>query len=162
MTNVAELHITVGIPGCGKSTWCEREKEASGAGIYSSDELRAELLGDATRQDANQNVFKILQDRVAKALENGWPCIVDATNLRPKYRKVWLDMALDLEVPAYAQRFWVSEDFEECQRRNLARERVVPLDVMERFHDQFNLHCSFGTLQKEGWVVRTVPDDIDR
>ncbi len=156
MGGAAELHITVGIPGCGKSTWCEEQKEDSAWGIYSSDELRAELLGDATRQDANRDIFSILRLRIMAALEGGWPCVVDATNLRPKFRKPWMDLALGLEVPAYAHRFRISEDFETCQRRNLARERVVPKDVMERFHDQFNLNCSVGTLEKEGWVVYEV------
>lgn len=148
-----ELRITVGIPGCGKSTWCEQQ---DGFVVLSSDALRIELLGDVARQDANRYIFEELENRAILALSKDKNVIVDATNLQPKNRKGWMNKAEALEVPAYAYRFEVSEDYAECQARNLARERQVPEDVMKRFHNLFNQNCSVETLEREGWIVSEV------
>lgn len=150
---MTELRITVGIPGCGKSTWCEQQ---DGFLTLSSDALRIELLGDVARQDANREIFAQLENRAVIALNKGESVIIDATNLQPKNRKGWMQKAELMEVPAYAYRFEVSEDYAECQARNLARERQVPEDVMKRFHNLFNLNCSVETLEREGWVVSEV------
>jgi len=148
-----ELHITVGIPGCGKSTFADEYGSQTGAIVISSDKLREELTGDAEDQTRNRDLFGIMHQRVRTILDEGYSVVVDATNLKPEYRKNLMDIALDLEVPAYAHWFGVSMDFDTCQGRNLARERVVPEHVMKRFHKMFYSSCAPFQLKEEGWVV---------
>lgn len=149
----ATLHVTVGIPGSGKSTWATNEAIEHGMSHLSSDIIRKELTGDETNQDANNQVFRTLHARIRQHLENGWSVIVDATNLKAANRKKLLDIADRVEVPAYAHRFAISLDYDECQKRNLARTRVVPEDVMRRFHQGFVDNCTTIQLEEEGWVV---------
>jgi predicted kinase len=149
-----ELHITVGIPGCGKSTFADEYGSQTGAIVVSSDKLREELTGNVEDQSRNRDLFGILHQRVSTILDEGYSVLVDATNLKPEYRKNLMAIALDLEVPAYAHWFEVSLDYSACQTRNLARERVVPERVMKRFHKAFCLDCTPATLGDEGWVVK--------
>lgn len=152
--SVGALYITVGIPGCGKSTFIESRTNDEGWTIISTDLIRQELTGDMSDQSRNDEVFEIFYERIRRTLEAGWPVIVDATNLRQKYRDVLLGVAYLVGVEhLYAYRFAISNDFETCQQRNLSRGRVVPEDVMRRFHKNFLEECDADQLEREGWQV---------
>ncbi len=146
-----ELHITVGIPGCGKSTFADVYGSQTGAIVISSDKLREELTGDVEDQSRNRDLFGIMHQRIRACLYEGYSVLVDATNLKPEYRKDLMDIADDLEVVGYAHVFSISASFDTCQARNLARERVVPEHVMKRFWKMFLASCP--TLEDEGWIV---------
>lgn len=150
-----ELHITVGIPGCGKSTFADEYGSQTGAIVVSSDKLREELTGDVEDQSRNRDLFGIMHQRIRACLYEGYSVLVDATNLKPEYRKDLMDICDDLEVVGYAHRFGVSQDFNTCQLRNLGRERVVPEHVMRRFWGMFTTQCARSVLEKEGWIVES-------
>ena len=59
--------MLVGIPGSGKSTWAENNKDIVNEVIQSSDELRKEL-GDINDQSKNEEVFNILHKRIKEDL----------------------------------------------------------------------------------------------
>ena len=148
------LLVTVGIPGCGKST-CLDQMLTSGTVdiVVSTDKIREQLTGDASNQDANGEVFRRMHGRIRAALSVGTLNVaVDATNLRPQDRATVKSFA-GPGVRAVALRFSDSEDFVTCQQRNSARDRVVPDDVMERFYQRFMQDCSVETLLSEGWKV---------
>lgn len=152
------LTITVGIPGCGKSTLAEKLKaDGTVDVILSSDAIREELTGDAENQDANARVFSTLFHRVEAALEQKLNVLVDATNLKPTYRRRLNEIAAELvwtpAIERVALLFMDSLDFDLCQARNLARERVVPEFVMRRFHDAFLQNCTPSQLKAEYWTV---------
>ena len=152
------LTITVGIPGCGKSTLAEKLKaEGTIDVILSSDDIRQELTGDIENQDANAQVFKTLYRRVEGGLAQDLNVLVDATNLKPSYRRHLNEIAAGIRwTPAIERQallFLDSFDFDLCQARNLARERVVPEFVMRRFHEQFVQGCTPEQLKAEFWTV---------
>lgn len=150
------IYVAVGIPGCGKSTYAERLLTNGTIDVVvSSDKIREQLTGDATDQTRNNNVFDVLHGRVRAALSVGLDVLVDATNLRPRDRQRLLNYTQDGDV-ALALRFSDSENFLLCQQRNKGRERVVPDDVMERFHRTFLQDCNVETLLAEGWKVVSV------
>lgn len=148
------LHITVGIPGCGKSTYVERmSPRYESWEILSSDDIREELTGSVDDQTANRAVFYVINKCARLLLAYGHDVVIDATNLRPNYRKDLLQIAKDCDATPWAIRFDDSEDFDLCQGRNLNRTRIVPLDIMQRFHSTFMEECSKEQLREEGWVV---------
>ena len=79
------LFMGVGIPGSGKSTWLENNKEEYNYTIHSSDSIR-EQLGDINDQSKNSQVFETLHNRIKTDLLNGKSVAMDATNLSRKKR----------------------------------------------------------------------------
>ena len=72
--------MCVGIPGTGKSTWLENNKEELNFIIHSSDAIREEL-GDVNDQSKNELVFNTLHKRIKEDLLNG-------KNVRSEERRV--------------------------------------------------------------------------
>lgn len=97
----------VGLPGCGKSTLA---KKMSGGkiDILSSDEMRAELGTGEDDQSVSYIVFKQLQNRLVKLIENNKSVIVDSTNLSIKKRKFYIEVAKKYNVDIYAYYFELS------------------------------------------------------
>jgi predicted kinase len=119
--------LTIGLPGSGKSTWFKRR----GVTPLSSDMLRALLFDDATEQRYQHLVFSTMRSLLrARLLAHMTWNYVDATNLSPKERRHWVQMARSFGYEVHAVLFDVP--IEVCMERNRRRERVVPEDVMQR------------------------------
>ena len=65
---MSKLFMLIGIPGSGKSTASQKLSEIYNAPIYSSDDIRKELYGDASVQDNPKKVFDILHKRIIEGL----------------------------------------------------------------------------------------------
>ena len=153
------MHIMVGVPGSGKSTLARRLLTGDMAsGIYSSDAIRREFWGDeelyAGSKNHNKIVFDELNDRVLACLAVGGSPLIDATNLIPNLRQQWKDLADEYNVFPFAWR--MALPFEKAKERNLMRDRVVPIEVMEAMQEKFEQFCSEETLTNEGWAVISV------
>ncbi|MBI4749796.1 MAG: AAA family ATPase [Acidobacteria bacterium] len=147
------LWVVSGIPGSGKSTWISTftATATSPIVIVSTDDLRAELLGDATDQGANLKIFKTAHSRVRRALRAGISVIFDATNLLKKHRsQVW---RIGRTCGARSIAVVLATPFSEALRRNQTRSRQVPEAVIARFFLQWQR----PTLSEadERWVVET-------
>lgn len=153
----AALTITVGIPGSGKSRYAAATlQDGEFDVVFSTDEIRQELTGDMTSMERNQDVFKLLRRRVDDALVAGLRVLVDATNLLPAFRADFLEIAKVTDAPTWAVVFGDSWDYDLCQSRNVARDRVVPEDVMKKMHADFMEHCRIAVLHMEGWQLEIV------
>ena len=84
------LTMLVGVAGSGKSTIAKQIAQKTGAHIYSSDAIRAEIYGDENCQKNPGRVFDILHQRVCRDLRDGYDVIYDATNLNCKRRMGFL------------------------------------------------------------------------
>lgn len=89
--NLHTLVLMVGPSGAGKSTvittfFDEHE-------VVSSDGIRAELLGDFRIQSNQGDVWDEVHRRVRQKLSFGQRAVVDATNLRARDRRPFIDMA---------------------------------------------------------------------
>jgi predicted kinase len=119
--------VLVGLPGCGKSTWLERQ----GIVGISSDWIRQVLADDATDQTIHARAFLTMRYLLRHRLAIGRPVsYVDATHLTPEERRPYIQIgqwygcdveALYFDVPLAV-----------CRDRNLRRNRVVPEEAMER------------------------------
>jgi predicted kinase len=119
--------LAIGLPGSGKTTWFKRR----GVTPLSSDMLRTILFDNITEQRYQSLVFSTLRSLLRARLVARMPWnYVDATNLSPKERKQWIQMARSLGYEVQAVFFDVP--LEVCLDRNRRRERVVPEDVMRR------------------------------
>ena len=116
--------LLVGLPGSGKSTWLKGKE-----GVLSTDALRELLLDDADNQHHNRLVFRVLRDLLKQRLEIAREVTyVDATNLTPYERRPYIMLADSWGAEIEAVFFDVP--MAECIRRNRARGRVVPEDVI--------------------------------
>lgn len=121
--------VLIGIPGSGKSTWAA----AQGATVISSDALRLLLSGNEENQAIHGKVFATMRYLLRTRLEIGAsPTIIDATNLRRRDRKKWLQLAKKHDAIIEAMHFDVA--LETALERNAARTRQVPEEIIRSMH----------------------------
>ena len=129
------LVVLVGPSYSGKSTVCEffkryyKEQELP-MYVICPDDIREELLGDASDQSNGKMIFETAYERVDKALNSPLNTVFfDATSLTPARRKPPIEIAKKHRVSCFAV---VMPDFteEELTARVATRERKVPLDVV--------------------------------
>lgn len=147
-----EIILLIGLPGSGKSTLAERHaKNRKHAVIISSDKIREELYGDEATQGDNNKIFSLVRERAKEALRNCKDVIIDATNLTVKDRSVYFDIAKTYDATVTGILFDIP--VEECKRRNLKRDRVVPdfvYDKMMKRYEQPQLSEGFVMLIRYG------------
>lgn len=94
------MYVLIGLPGAGKSTWCEKTK----LDTVSRDTIRAELgycnEGDKVVLSPEQEgeVTKVFNERLVKLLSEGKNVVVDNLNLKKKYRAVLKETVKGLDI----------------------------------------------------------------
>lgn len=139
----------VGIPGSGKTEKAKQLTKEYNAVYLASDEIRAELLGDASDQSKNSDVFEVMYKRTCEALSNGKSVIYDATNINHKRRRVLLQQ-LKAHYKVYAKAIVMATPIEMCIDRQKNRDRSVGKEVIWKMVNNFYVPYWY-----EGW------DDID-
>ena len=138
------LVVLVGPSYSGKSTVCEffkryyKEQELP-MYVICPDDIRKELLGDASDQSNGKMIFETAYERVDKALNSPLNTVFfDATSLTPARRKPLIEIAKKHRRPCFAV---VMPDFteEELTARVENRERKVPLEIVEKQRQKFIL-----------------------
>ena len=129
------LFLTVGIPGCGKSTKVKQLIKEKGGIRISRDEIRFSLLNDGDDYFSKEKeVMKIfissIQNAIKSKIENIY---IDATHLTDKARtKLLNELELNDEVKLHCLVFDV--DINLCIERNAQRigREYVPVSVIRR------------------------------
>ncbi|EAZ83904.1 AAA family ATPase [Lysinibacillus fusiformis] len=129
--------FTVGLPGSGKSTFVKQLAKRENAVVLSSDAIRQELFGDATKQKSRQ-VFRTLYERLNDLVAKGYTVIVDATNIE-RERRIFALRKLPSSVRKEC--YYFDTPYSICVARNQQRKRNVPLVVMEKM----SKHLEFPT-----------------
>ena len=127
------LYMMCGLPGSGKSSWARKIRDSAEDGraeIHSSDALRAELFGDATWHGNEKYLFSTLHQNIENCLRSGRSAVYDATNLRASFRRKYLNTLEKTGLQFHKVCVFVDTPYEECLRRNAARERIVPEEVI--------------------------------
>ena len=138
------LVVLVGPSYSGKSTVCEFFKRYYKMNelpmcVVCPDDIREELLGDASDQSNGKMIFETAYERVDKALNSPLNTVFfDATSLTPARRKPLIEIAKKHRTPCFAI---VMPDFteEELTARVENRERKVPLEIVEKQRQKFIL-----------------------
>ena len=123
--------MMIGLPGSGKSYFAEQLN----ANVHSSDAIREEILGDVNDQNNNDKVFKELHKRIKNDLISGIDCVYDATNISAKYRIAFIRELKNIDCKKVC--VIMATTYEDCKIRILNRERVVPVEVLNRMYKNF-------------------------
>lgn len=132
------VFILVGYPGSGKTYYAKNTlmNNIWRHRVYiSSDDIRAEICGDAQDQSKNWEVFELFYDRARKAVREGSDVVLDATHLTKKSRRKCRNHFKDLNCIFIAVQLTTPVD--KAIQRNKNRDRVVPNYAMSRMIDSY-------------------------
>jgi len=141
-----KIYVLIAIPGAGKSTWVEANNvDPANSAVISMDSIRAEVTGSATDQTQNAFVASLARKKFLTAVSIGVPTIYwDNTTTQRKYRKELIEVGKKGGYEVIAVHFDVP--FDTCAKRNAARDRVVPYEVLVRMKSQLQ-----APDMSEGW-----------
>lgn len=131
-----KLIMLIGLPASGKTSFTKTLQfsyKNDDIEIISSDAIRKELFGSEEEQKYNNKVFEEVYKRARFSIQHKKITVIDATNLNRKRRINFIKTMPKCEVCAVV----FAIPFEECCKRNAARERVVPQSAMERMYHSF-------------------------
>lgn len=137
--NKQNLTMTIGIPGCGKSTWVKRYVSSHSCAVVCPDDIRRELTDNISDQTLNTQVWQIAKERVIGALTNGHDVILDATNVSTYHRNLFIQdlppcnlLAKVFEVSPEVAYGRIAKDLKEGVDRS-----NVPEEVVYRMYGEF-------------------------
>ena len=131
-----KLIMLIGLPASGKTSFTKTllfSYKNDDIEIISSDAIRKELFGSEEEQKYNNKVFEEVYKRARFSIQHKKITVIDATNLSRKRRIGFLKSIPECEACAVV----FAIPFEECCKRNAARERVVPQSAMEKMYRSF-------------------------
>lgn len=155
------ITLTVGLPGCGKTTWAVEEvrKAKSKTVNINRDDMRESMAGTHEnykfKDDNEKYVTKLQYSAADAAALNKWNIIVSDTNLKPSLRTEWKDWAkkngytykeknffTDFKAKSdrgaeVHQYFKIKEFVKQCKHYNLLRYKSVPDEVIDRMADSY-------------------------
>lgn len=121
------------MPGSGKTTTLKPFAEANGYVYISPDDIRVEVSGDASIQVDMRQVWDLVHERTKDALMRGENVVVDATFVKDRERKEFIEFARE-NGATKVQGVFADVSYEVASERNKERERVVPEHAMERMN----------------------------
>lgn len=135
---MSQLILTRGIPASGKTTYAKVwVTNAPNRVRVNRDDIRFQLYGVYFGPPIDEDVVtRVQRAMINAALSLGNDVIVDDTNLNDKFLKRLVGVGHRAQAEVKIMDFEI--DLKEALRRNAARERQVPEDVIRKFHDKFS------------------------
>lgn len=130
------LYVMMGLPASGKSSYAKQLKDTlmSNTVIISSDSTRKEWYGSESIQGNPNKLFEEMRKRTVDNLCYGRNVIYDATNLTLESRSFLRNYKplIDIRDTIAVIGCLCITPFKICCERNSRRERIVPMEVMDR------------------------------
>jgi len=130
------VYIMVGIPGCGKSTYINKNKIFSEI-VISSDSIREELTGDITNQLFNRQVFQEYENRLVECLKQNKSCWMDSTAITKQLREKIIDLIIKYNKSAIVKFIEFKPNLNVSLKQNSKRARKVPNEVIYSMFGRF-------------------------
>lgn len=152
---MATIHLLIGIPGCGKSTFANKMNKELNIEIVSTDAVRMNNPGIL-----EEEVWPRVYSRIGELLNSNLDVIFDATNITPKVRKRLVDNVIvhceKFDIVAY----YFNVDWHICydrvnKRNNDPNEHYLPVEVVEGYGQKI-IEPSF----EEGFIEIKYIDEI--
>lgn len=142
MTVLKKLHVMIGIPGSGKTTFRNQLVE-QGAVYTNKDEIRREFQANAAKM--GKKAFEAFVEseekaRLRKLLTEGHPMVVyDNTNLTEARISNSMNIAKEFGYEVKLEWMMTSMDVATCHKRNTGRttSKHVPVEVVENMAEMF-------------------------
>lgn len=138
------LIITVGVPGCGKSTWAEKICTKKGFIGVNRDNLRRFITANfetkvQSTPELEKKVTEAHTELLTCALKSGNTVVCSDTNINPDTRKRLETIAAGYGVAVFYKHFKSSKDWTLLQERNKTRPEKdrVPFRVLKDFYDRY-------------------------
>lgn len=133
----AELVITRGYPGSGKSTWAQNWVSAAPDRVrVNRDDIRQQMFGRPVLSSKHEGAVTVAQHSQVRALlRAGWSVVVDDTNLEYRHARAYADIAEEVGgVPFRCVDFVIDPATckERAEKRRKAEGRDVPDSVIDR------------------------------
>ena len=137
-TKKKKLYFTIGISGCGKSTYLN--KHFSKDIIVSPDDIRKQMTGNISNQDMNIAVWEDARSQLRTLLDTKGIAVLDGTNTSSYYRNLNLKEFNDLDIEKIALVFpanvKVSYDRIQQQLKKGIDRANVPYSVVQRQYEE--------------------------
>lgn len=163
---MANLILTCGLPGSGKSTLSQK-LEKDYCVVLCPDDFRFILTGKNFHTPAEEMVWSHVKVAARALLMHNQRVVIDATATTPARRKEWVSLVKSLDKESHIDCMVMLTPFSECVKRNEKRERYVPIEVMEKQRDAFVLPSiteGFDMVEycnSEGEIIGSVSFDED-
>lgn len=156
------LLLMRGAPGCGKSTFIDK----NGLRPYalSADEIRLQCQSsqqtvtgeEAISMSNEKTTWKILYELLEVRMQNGEFTVIDATNSKTEEMNRYREMAESYRYRMYCVDF-TDLPIEECKRRNAQREPLkrVPEESIDK------MYARFKNQKIPGRIKAIKPDELD-
>ena len=121
---MSKMWITLGLPGCGKSTWARHQLKLDGTAIRANrDDLRLMLHGGLPWSGKRERKVKMVQYAIIRtAMMNKTNVIVDDTNLHPGTLQGLKDLAVECKGKWEIKDFTKDVSIDTCIERDAKRE----------------------------------------
>lgn len=134
-----KLIYTVGLPGCGKSTWAKSLIRAN-PGAYkevNKDSLREMLDANHYSRGNEKFVLEIRDTIILAALKAGKHVIVSDTNFEPRHAKRFKELASEVKNTVVQQHSMIDVPIDVCIERDLKRPNSVGPKVIRRMYNKY-------------------------
>lgn len=166
------LYMTIGVPGCGKSTIINYIKENyfpiqnNGLEIIASDDLRKELLGGINNHHNIDYMLGEAFNRILNVLWDEKDVIFDATNVDSELRNNFIEQFIEMDWTSFHLVYilFLNEDIESLHKRirkdvcNGKDRSNVPFSIMEYMLEK--LKITKNELRKYKWFPIDENKDI--
>lgn len=149
MNTPLTCHFLIDSPGSGKSTLAAQMSQIiSGSQIISTDQIRAQLYGDAATQGNWAEIESVVLTEIKEAITKKNPVIYDATNAKRVWRMGLLQKIAVSDVQWIA--WYLKTPRQICKTWNTQRGRQVPSEVLDDFFQSLK---HFPPLAAEGFTT---------
>lgn len=133
--------LLIGLPGSGKSTLAQQWVQLGDRRIISTDQIRAQLFGDAAIQGPWLQVWREVRQQLEQAAEQVrsgqlQTVLLDATHTTRKQRRQAIALARKCGF-SHMTGLWLDVPLATCLQRNQQRSRQVPTEIITEMHRRF-------------------------